>query len=82
MSWSELERLVEGAEGDDALRRALSHCRSEQELVLAARRLGFRITGRDLLRARSSHQQEQQAELSGHPGPAQEHCGAASQHRG
>jgi len=40
MSWSELERLVQEGEADAALRRALKHCRSTQELVLAARRLG------------------------------------------
>jgi len=48
MSWSELERLVEQAESESALRRALMHCRSRAELVLAARRLGFGIDGRDL----------------------------------
>jgi hypothetical protein len=53
MSWSELERLVETAEGDPAMARALGHCRSAAELVLAARRLGFGITGADLRDARS-----------------------------
>lgn len=48
MSWSELERLVEQAESDAALRRALTHCRSRQELVLASRRLGFAIDALDL----------------------------------
>jgi hypothetical protein len=51
MSWSELERLVEEAEADRALARALRHCRSRGELVLAARRLGYRISRVDLLRA-------------------------------
>lgn len=48
MSWSELERLVEQAESDAGLRRALMHCRSRNELVLACRRLGFAIDGHDL----------------------------------
>lgn len=48
MSWSELERLVEQAEADAVLRRALMHCRSRTELVLASQRLGFGIDGQDL----------------------------------
>jgi predicted ribosomally synthesized peptide with nif11-like leader len=52
MSWSELERLVAEAENDRDLRRSLRHCRSKQELVLAARRLGYRITRVDIQRAR------------------------------
>jgi predicted ribosomally synthesized peptide with nif11-like leader len=52
MSWSELERLVEEAEAETSLQRALKHCRTQQELVLAARRLGYRITRVDLQRAR------------------------------
>lgn len=55
MSWSELERLVDQAEADPPLRRALAHCRSGAELVLAARRLGFRITRQDLHRAWVMH---------------------------
>jgi hypothetical protein len=51
MSWSELERLVEDAESQGDLRRALRHCRSRKELILAARRLGYRITRIDLQRA-------------------------------
>jgi hypothetical protein len=52
MSWSELERLVEAAEMDPALRRALRHCRSRRELVLAGQRLGYAIALADLRRAR------------------------------
>jgi predicted ribosomally synthesized peptide with nif11-like leader len=52
MSWSELERLVAEAENDRELRRALRNCRSKQELVLSARRLGYRITRMDIQRAR------------------------------
>ncbi|MBD2549904.1 Nif11 family protein [Microcystis elabens FACHB-917] len=51
MSWSELERLVEEAETDEVIRRGLRHCRSCQELILAARRLGYRVTRVDLHRA-------------------------------
>lgn len=51
MSWSELERLVAAAENEGDLRRALKHCRSKQELVLAARRLDYRITRVDIQRA-------------------------------
>jgi predicted ribosomally synthesized peptide with nif11-like leader len=51
MSWSELERFVEDAETDGAMRRALRHCRSRRELLLAARRLGYAITRADLHQA-------------------------------
>jgi hypothetical protein len=62
MSWSELERLVEDAEADGALARALRHCRSRKELLLAAQRLGYRINGLDLQRAWQHEQAQQQAE--------------------
>jgi predicted ribosomally synthesized peptide with nif11-like leader len=65
MSWSELERLVQEGEADTALRRALKHCRSTQELVLAARRLGYRITRIDLQRAWQEERQEYQREALG-----------------
>lgn len=77
MSWSELERLVESAEADNALRRALSHCRSEPELVLAARTLGYRITSRDLARARIADRQGQPMRQEPLAGQALEHCGGA-----
>ena len=51
MSWSELERLIDMAERDGSLRRALRHCRSRSELVMAARRLQFQITMEDLHQA-------------------------------
>ncbi len=57
MSWSELERLVCDAEADVVMQRALKHCRSRKELILAARRLGYRITRIDLQRAWQEHQQ-------------------------
>jgi hypothetical protein len=56
MCWSELERLVTEAETDFCVRQVLQHCRSRDELVLAARRLGFRISQADLRRARDLHQ--------------------------
>lgn len=56
MSWSELERLVDAAEQEAEIRRALRHCRSREELVLAARRLGYRVTRLDLVRAWQEHQ--------------------------
>ena len=58
MSWLELERLVEDAEKEPQLARALRHCRSNPELVLAARRLGYRITRVDLEQARLADQKE------------------------
>jgi hypothetical protein len=58
MSWSELERLVCDAEADGALARSLRHCRSGKELILAARRLGYRVTRMDLQRAWVEHRRE------------------------
>jgi len=58
MSWLELERLVEDAEKEPQLARALRHCRSNPELVLASRRLGYRITRVDLVQARLADQKE------------------------
>ncbi|MCP9805946.1 Nif11-like leader peptide family natural product precursor [Cyanobium sp. T1B-Tous] len=65
MSWSELERLVDEAEGEASLRRALGHCRSQQELVLAARRLGYRITRVDLQRAWLLHRRQEPLQQQG-----------------
>jgi hypothetical protein len=59
MSWSELERCVDDVEADKTLQRALRHCRSRRELILAARRLGYRITRIDLQRAWQEEQREQ-----------------------
>ena len=58
MSWLELERLVEDAENEPQLARAMHHCRSNPELVLAARRLDYRITRVDLEQARLADQKE------------------------
>ena len=60
MSWSELQRLVEEAELDGGLQRALRHCRSRDELILAARRLGYRITRKDLHKAWQEEQRQHQ----------------------
>ena len=65
MSWSELERLVHEAEANPSLRRSLKGCRSTPELILAARRLGYRITRIDLQRAREEERQEYQREAQG-----------------
>jgi hypothetical protein len=51
MSWSELQRLVEEAEADGAIRRSLRRCRSRGELLMASRRMGYRIQATDLRRA-------------------------------
>jgi hypothetical protein len=65
MSWSELERLVDEAEAQPSLRRSLKGCRSTPELILAARRLGYRITRIDLQRAWGEERQEYQREAQG-----------------
>jgi hypothetical protein len=40
------------------LARSLRHCRSGKELILAARRLGYRVTRMDLQRAWVEHRRE------------------------
>ena len=65
MSWSELERLVDEAEANPSLRRSLKGCRSTPELILAARRLGYRISRIDLQRAWEEQRQEYQREAQG-----------------
>ena len=65
MSWSGLERLVHEAEADAGLRRSLKGCRSTPELILAARRLGYRITRMDLQRAWEEEREEYQREAQG-----------------
>lgn len=60
MSWSELERFVSELEADRSLQRVFKLCRSRQELILAARRRGYRISRIDLQRAWQQDQQEQQ----------------------
>ena len=65
MSWSELERLVDQAEANPSLRRSLKGCRSTPELILAARRLGYRITRIDLQRAWEEERQEYKRQAQG-----------------
>ena len=65
MSWSELERLVDQAEAQPSLRRSLKGCRSTPELILAARRLGYRITRMDLQRAWEEERQEYKRQAQG-----------------
>lgn len=65
MCWNELERLVQEAESDRCLRDVLRHCRSRHELVMAAGRLGFRISPADLRQARLLHRLEQQRSTAG-----------------
>ena len=65
MSWSELERFVGDLEADRDLQRSLRHCRSRKELILAARRLGYRITRIDLQRAWQEEQREHGQEAQG-----------------
>jgi hypothetical protein len=65
MSWSELERLVDQAEVSPSLQRSLKDCRSNPELILATRRLGYRITRMDLQRALEEERREYQREAQG-----------------
>jgi hypothetical protein len=65
MSWSELERLVNEAEASPSLRRSLKQCSSAPELILAARRLGYRITRMDLQRAWEQERQDYQRQAQG-----------------
>jgi hypothetical protein len=61
MSWSELERLVSDAEAHAELRSTLRRCRSRQQLLQAARHLGYRVTRIDLQNAWVEHRQDQDA---------------------
>jgi predicted ribosomally synthesized peptide with nif11-like leader len=65
MSWPQLERFVADVEADAALQRALRHCRSRKELILAARRLGYRITRMDLQRAWQEEHLENERQTQG-----------------
>jgi hypothetical protein len=65
MSWSELQRLVEDAEADGAIRRGLRRCRSPRELLMACRRLGYGIQALDLRSARELEQRDARAVTPG-----------------
>ena len=56
---------MDDVEADSALQRALKHCRSRKELILAARRLGYRITRIDLQRAWQEELREQEQAAQG-----------------
>ncbi len=58
MSWRELERLVRDGEGRPEVRMGLRGCRNDVELLLRARKLGYRITRVDLQQAWQEHQLE------------------------
>ena len=59
MSWQEFERLVDDAECDREIRWVLRHCRRAEDLILAARKLGYRVTRVDLQRAIEEEREEQ-----------------------
>ncbi len=65
MARHDLERLVTDAEADADLGELLRRCRSPEDLVLAARQLGYRITGLDLRRARQEHRRERKTPQQG-----------------
>ena len=58
MSWSEFSRFVADAEASRGMQRAIRHCHSGNELILAARRLGYHVTRIDLLRAEEEDKRE------------------------
>jgi hypothetical protein len=72
MSWSELERLVADAEADPRLRISLRHCRSRRELVLASKRLGYRILDADLRQAWILERSHAQNPAGAHSGRSNE----------
>ncbi len=59
MSRQELERFVDDAEQDSSIRWLLRHCRTNDALILAGRKLGYRITRVDLQNAMAEERQEQ-----------------------
>jgi hypothetical protein len=74
MSWRELERLVRDGEGRPEVRMGLRGCRNDVELLLRARKLGYRITRVDLQQAWQEHQleleQQQALSQAAHPSGA------------
>ena len=62
MSWSDLERLVVDAEASAHLQGVLRRCRSREELLQTARRLGYRVTHNDLRQAWLQHLQAAEAQ--------------------
>ncbi len=70
MSWSDLERLVVDAEASVQLQGVLRRCRSRNELLQTARRLGYRVTKGDLRQAWLQHLQDAEAQKLSQPQPA------------
>lgn len=62
MSWSDLERLVVDAEASAQLQAVLRRCRSRNDLLQTARRLGYRVTHNDLRQAWLQHLQAPEAQ--------------------
>ena len=62
MSRQELERLVDDAEQDASIRSLLRSCRSVEDLILAGRNLGYRVTRVDLQRAIEEERLEQRGD--------------------
>jgi hypothetical protein len=58
VSWSELERLVADAEADRSLQQVLRQSRSDEELLLIARGLGYYVTSVDLRLAEEQDRRE------------------------
>ena len=56
---------MDQAEANPALLRSLKGCRSTPKLILAARRLGYRITRIDLQRAWEQKRREYQRKAQG-----------------
>jgi argininosuccinate lyase len=59
---SDLERLVLDAEGSPQLQGVLRRCRSRNDLLQTARRLGYRVTQNDLRHAWLQHLQDAKAQ--------------------
>ena len=62
MSRSDLERLVVDAEASAQLQSVLRRCRSRDDLLQTARRLGYRVTHNDLRQAWLQHLQTAEAQ--------------------
>ena len=67
MSWSDLERLVVDAEASAQLQGVLRRCRSRNELLQTARRLGYRVSQNDLRQAWLQHLQDAEAQERSQP---------------
>ncbi len=70
MSWTDLERLVADAEASAQLQGVLRRCRSRNDLLQTARRLGYRVTHKNLRQAWFQHLQVAEAQELSQPQPA------------